>query len=758
MKITYISTYPPRECGLASFNKNLMNAIRSNFDEENIDERGAVVAINPDSLDEYSYPPEVEFVIRQNEPDDYRAAVDMINDSDADICILQHEFGIFGGEAGVYILSFVSQLKKPLVTIFHTVLERPSSQQKTVVQSIAKKSDRVVVMGTYAIQMLQQIYNVQKEKITYTEHGAPDIDLSPDNPLKLDKLFSDHKVLLTFGLISRNKGLETVIRALPEIIKRHKDVIYVVLGTTHPGILKSTGEEYRECLIQTAEELNVADHVVFINRYVSEEELMNYLSAADIYVSPYLNEAQITSGTLCYAVRAGAAVVSTPYWHAKELLAEGRGRLFNFKDEKGLAATINELLDAPAYLHEIKDNAYNYGINLRWTVIGNRYLDIIKDVTENQDVNERILRQIIDPEIMPEFSLDYVKLLTDSTGIIQHAKYGIPNWKEGYCVDDNARALLMSLMAYQLNYSEALKLMPSYLSFLLYMQNDNGYFRNFLSYDKRYLDDSGSEDAFGRAVWALGYLVDNSPNDSCGKLGEELFRKAEPHFKGLQYLRGISNTIIGISYYLRRHPSDKYLLETLNCLTEKLMQAFNNTYAAEWHWFEDFLTYDNAILPLSLLHSASITGNKKVFDVAFASLKFLEGLTFKSSYWNPIGNENWYFRNAKMSLYDQQAIETMAMVLAYGQAYEVTEDSQYLEKMFSVYQWFLGENSLSIPLYDPETKGCSDGLHRMGINRNQGAESVLAYLISHLTVLKNFKTTTKSSSGEFTSNGSVLFK
>ena len=758
MKIIYISTYPPRECGLASFNKNLMNAISSNFDEKDTGWGGSVVAINTDNLDEYNYPPEVEFVIRQNEPDDYRAAVEFINNSDADICILQHEFGIFGGEAGIYILSLVSQLKKPLVTIFHTVLERPSNQQKMVIQNIAKKSDRAVVMGTYAIQMLQQIYSVPKKKIAHIEHGAPDMEILSNNPLHEDELFRNHQVLLTFGLLSRNKGLETVIRALPQIIEQHKDVIYVILGTTHPGILKNSGEEYREYLVQIAEELNVTDHVVFVNRYLSEDELMNYLSAADIYVSPYLNEAQITSGTLCYAVRAGAAVVSTPYWHAKELLAERRGRLFNFKDEKGLAATINELLDAPAYLHEIKDNAYNYGINLRWTAIGNKYLSIIKDVTENQDVNERILRQIIDPEIMPEFSLDYVKLLTDSTGIIQHAKYGIPNWKEGYCVDDNARALLMSLMAYELNYSEALKLMPSYLSFLLYMQNDDGYFRNFLSYDKRYLDDSGSEDAFGRSVWALGYLVDNSPNDSCGKLGEELFRKAEPHFKGLQYLRGISNTIIGISYYLRRHPSEKYLLETLNCLTEKLTQAFNKTYDAEWHWFEDFLTYDNAILPLSLLHSASITGNKKVFDVAFASLRFLERLTFKSNYWNPVGNENWYFRDAKMSLYDQQAIETMAMVLTYGQAYEITEDSQYLEKMFSVYQWFLGENSLSIPLYDPETKGCSDGLHRMGINRNQGAESVLAYLISHLAVLQNFKTRTASSSGEFTSNDSVLFK
>ncbi|MBV8389175.1 MAG: glycosyltransferase [Mucilaginibacter sp.] len=613
-------------------------------------------------------------------------------------------------------------------------------------------------MGTHAIRMLQQIYNVPEEKIVHIEHGAPDMEVLSENPLINDKLFRDHKVLLTFGLINRNKGLETVIRALPQIIKRHNDVVYVILGTTHPGVLKNSGEEYREYLIEVAEELNVRDHVIFINRYVSEEELMCYLSAADIYVSPYLNEAQITSGTLCYAVRAGAAVVSTPYWHAKELLSDGRGRLFNFRDEKGLADTINDLFDVPADLHSIKDKAYRYGLNLRWTVIGNKYLGVLKDVIENQDVSERILRRIIDPEIMPEFSLDYVKFLTDSTGIIQHTKYGIPDWKEGYCVDDNARALLMSLMAYHLNYEEAMKLIPSYLSFLLYMQNGDGYFRNFLSYDKRYLDDLGSEDAFGRAVWALGYLVDRSPNDSYGKLAEELFHKAEPHFRGLQYLRGISNVIIGISYYLRRHPLQKNLSETLNYLTGKLVDAFHKTHDAEWHWFEDFLTYDNAILPLSLLHSASITGKKEAFDVAFASLKFLEELTFKSSYWNPVGNKDWYFRDNKMSYYDQQAIETMAMALMYGQAYEITEDPQYREKLFLVYQWFLGENSLSIPLYDPETKGCSDGLHQMGINKNQGAESVLAYLISHLTVLQSFKTRQTNSNGEFTSSDRMLLK
>jgi len=758
MKITYISTYPPRECGLASFNKNLMNAIASNFVNEEAEFPGTVIAMNADEGQEYDYPPEVKFAINQNDPEDYNTAVDFINASDTDACILQHEFGIFGGESGIYILSLINQLKKPLITILHTVLEKPSHQQKIIIQNIAKKSDRVVVMGKIATDLLTRVYNVKREKICYLEHGAPDIEIAHDNPVKADALFANHKVILTFGLLSRNKGLETVVRALPKIVKHHPDVLFVVLGTTHPGIIKNSGEEYREYLIEVAEELNVRDHLVFINRYVSEAELMNYLSAADIYVSPYLNEAQITSGTLSYAIGAGAAVVSTPYWHAKELLADGRGRLFNFKDEKGLAATVNELLDNPESLNHMRNRAYRYGKNLRWPVIGRGYLNIMEEVVNNPDLSERILRQIIDPEIMPEFSLDYVNLLTDSTGIIQHAKYGIPNLKEGYCVDDNARALIMALMAHQLDHKEAMKLIPTYLSFVFYMQTDDGNFRNFLGYDRGFLDDIGSEDSFGRTIWALGYLMNNSPNNSYDKLAEELFRKAVPHFSNLRYLRGISDTIIGISYYLKAIPSDKGMMGILNNLTGLLTDAYERSEGENWQWFEDFLTYDNAILPLSLFHSAEITGDKKVLDIAFKSMKFLEKLTFKANYWNPVGNAGWYFRDGKMPLHDQQAIETMAMVLMYGQAYEITHDPQLLEKLFTVHQWFLGENSLNVPLYDHETKGCCDGLQVRGLNQNQGAESVLAYLISHLTVLQKFKTKVNFNSYQPVENEAVLVK
>lgn len=738
MKVTYISTYPPRECGLASFNRNLMTAIESNLYEDTYDCHGCVIAINAEN-DEYEYPDEVKFVIRQQNLEDYNAAVDIINMSDTDACILQHEFGIFGGDSGVYVLSLINQIQKPLVTILHTVLERPTNQQKVIIQNIAKRSDRVVVMGKTAIGLLKKIYNVSPKKISYIEHGAPDIDAPVNNPVKADPLFRDNKVLLTFGLISRNKGLETVVRALPKIIENHPDVKYVVLGATHPGIKKSSGEEYREYLIKVAEELGVSDHLVFINRYVAEDELINYLSATDIYVSPYLLEAQITSGTLSYAVGAGAAIVATPYWHARELLAENRGRLFGFKDEKRLASIINELLDDQQTLQQIKSNAYEYGTKLRWPVIGKIYLNVLHDVIEKTDLSEQILRHVIDPELMPEFNLDYVKLLTDSTGIIQHAKYGIPNWKEGYCVDDNSRALIMALMACRLNFGEAAKLIPTYMSFLLYMQNDAGYFRNFLSFDRKYLDKIGSEDAFGRTIWALGYLIYSSHNSNYTKLGEDMFHKAAPHFKTLNYLRGISNTIIGISYYLKVYPSNIEMNETLNYLTGILTDAYEHVSDDDWKWFENELTYDNAILPLALLHSAEITDNEKVLNIAFESINFLEKLTMNSKHWNPVGNNGWYYRDGKMPLHDQQAIETMAMVLMFGQAYDMTRNKQFLRKLFSVYEWFLGENILNIPLYNAESGGCSDGLQPHGINQNQGAESLLAYLVSHLTVLQKFK-------------------
>lgn len=742
MKIAYISTYPPRECGLATFNQNLIKAVNANLGNQTFAQSSVVVALNQsDDTNEYAYPEEVKFVIRQNLQEDYAEAAQFINKSDVDACILQHEFGIYGGESGLYVLPFINQLEKPLVSILHTVLDSPSFLQKSIIREIAKRSTKIVVMSKKAIGFLINIYQVPKEKIQYIEHGVPDLEAPLPNLARSLPQLKNKRLLLTFGLISRNKGLETVVKALPQIVAKHPDVAYVILGNTHPGILKHSGEEYRDYLKKLAEELGVADHLIFLNRFVEEEELINYLAAADVYITPYFNEAQITSGTLSYAVGAGAAVVSTPYWHAQELLADGRGLLFNFKDHANLAHLVNQLLDNPLQLQSLKNKAYQYGLQLRWPKIGKTYIQLIEKAVKHPDYSEKILRQIIDPGLMPEFSLDYVKRLTDDTGIFQHAKYGIPNRKEGYCLDDNARALLMALMAYEETGSkEALELMPVYLSYIHDMQLDNGDFRNFMSFSRQYLDEHGSDDSFGRTMWALGYLINAAPNRSFVELGQELFFKAVPHLKELVHLRGMCNSIIGLSHYLKAFPYDERILNELNTLAEKLIKAYKDTKDEDWHWFEDHMTYDNALFPLALLHVAEITGNAEIKTIALESLLYLEKLTFNLSTINPIGNNGWHAKGSTtIPLYDQQAIELMAMVLMYCQAYVVTKDNDYLKKMYSCYLWFLGENSLRVPLYDSETKGCADGLHPGSVNRNQGAESTLAYLVSHLVVTHAFK-------------------
>jgi glycosyltransferase involved in cell wall biosynthesis len=743
MKIAYISTYPPRECGIATFNQNLIRAINANFPERgSLAQGGFVVAINDsENIQEYEYPEEVKYVVRQNHQKDYIRAANYINTSSADVCIMEHEFGIYGGESGIYILPLLNRLEKPLISILHTILKEPSYVQRIIIREIAEQSSKIIVMSQRAVEFLTEIYEIPVEKIQIIEHGVPDVDTPEDNPVKNLSVFKNQRVILTFGLISRNKGLETVVKALPKIAEKHPDVMYVVLGNTHPGVIKNSGEEYRDHLKTLAAQLNVSKHLCFINKFVSEEELVNYLSAAEVYVTPYLNEAQITSGTLSYAVGAGAAIVSTPYWHATELLADGRGRLFDFRNSDSLADNVIELLDHDRLLRKLKENAYAYGLHLRWPVIGAEFIKAAQEASATHDFSDKILKNsIVDPEIMPKFNLTHVLRLTDDTGIVQHAKYGIPNLKEGYCLDDNARALIMALMAYQRSKSrEAFELLPIYLSYIHYMQTEDGSFRNFLSFNRQYLDEIGSEDSFGRTIWALGYLIGCGVSNSYKEFALEIFQRSYPHFKALQHLRGMANTIIGISFYLKAVPGDEGMVNELVRLTQPLIDAYESQQSEDWQWFEEKMTYDNAILPLALLHSCEITGNDKAKQVALKTMAFLDKLTLSNGYLSPVGNDGWYYRGGRFPTFDQQAIETMAMVLMHFQAYQISRKPQYIEKMFLSYKWFLGENTLRAPLYDHETKGCCDGLLPTGINRNQGAESTLAYLISHLTVLKAFE-------------------
>ena len=738
MKIAYIATYPPRECGIGTFTNNLFKSMLAGNESTEDKHEGFVVALNDNDLT-YKYPEEVKRTIRQDYQEDYLKAVKYINLSGADICVLEHEFGIFGGQSGVYILPLLHRLEMPLIVTLHTILKTPSYNEKAILKEICKMATKIVVMSHKAIQFLTSVYKIPKEKIALIEHGVPDIHFDSEKSKKEFKL-ENKKVILTFGFIGRSKGIETVIKALPKVVEKHPNVIYIVLGKTHPNVLRHSGEEYRIFLLRLVKNLQMEKHVVFLNEFVSEQDLFKYLYACDIYITPYLNEAQITSGTLSYAVGVGAAVLSTPYWHAVELLAEGRGRLFNFNDPDNLSTTLNELLDHPEELKELKQKASEFGQKITWPKTGEKYMalasTILKDgyqVTEKKET-------VLDLLILPPFSLAHINRLTDDTGIIQHAKFGIPNLKEGYCLDDNARALLMVLMAYrQMKDKRALELSPIYLSYIHYLQNVDGTFRNFLSFSRNFLDEVGSEDSFGRTIWALGYLLGNAPNDAYYQTGRLVFFNAAPNFEKLTSIRGIANTMIGISYYLKSNPSDDSMTERLRNMAFTLVNHYEENESADWKWFEALLAYDNGILPLALLHSAEILNDDKITKTAMQSMNFLTSHTLKDKYLSIIGNEKWYKKEGERSIFAQQPIDAMAMVLMYHQAFLLTKDKDYLNKLYTSFLWFLGENDLRMSLYDFETKGCCDGFENYGVNRNQGAESSLSYLISHLTVLQAYE-------------------
>ena len=735
MKIAFIGTYPPRQCGIGTFTNNLVKAIVANTDSKIITNHALVVAINENNH-QYKYPEEVKHVIRQNHQHDYINAAKFINYSDAEVCILQHEFGIFGGNDGVFILPLLHRLKMPLIVTFHTVLKDPTYTQRSIVEEIGKKATRIIVMSKRAVEFLTNIYGINKEKITLIEHGVPEFKQLPLEEAKQKHELSGKKVLFTFGLLSRNKGIETAINSLPKVVDKHPDLKYIVLGATHPNVLKHSNEEYRDYLLKLVKKLGLENHVQFKNEFVTEDQLFEYLNASDIYITPYLNEAQITSGTLSYAVGAGCAVVSTPYWHAQELLDNDRGRLFDFKNSNELSQILIDLLNDEEKLANISSNAFEYGKKVRWPKIGKQYLYLAEFVSDNWSINNKTEKLPIELKMLPTYNLEHIIRLTDDTGIVQHAKYGIPNLKEGYCVDDNARALLMALMAHKQNKdTEVLKLMPVYLSYLHYMQRENGNFRNFMSFSRQYLDEYGSEDSFGRTIWALGYLLRFPPNDSFRQIGREIFFKSVEHFDKLQTIRGAANTIIGICHYLKDAQNDEGMVEIMNSLVSLIISKYEENITDNWKWFENEATYDNAIIPLALLSAYEITGVEKLFKVAMESTHFLESKTMQADYFVPVGNNGWLQKGKDAPEYDQQSIDVMAMVLLYNQLFQITKQRKYIEKMFNCYLWYLGENSLRLPLFDHETKGCCDGLETNGVNRNQGAESTLAYWISHLTIL-----------------------
>jgi len=735
--IAFVSDYFPRCCGIATFTHDICEAVALQAGKKY---EVFAVAIN-DIPEGYPYQDRVRFEVRESVQADYRLAAEFLNIHQVAVVCLQHEYGIFGGPYGSHVLGLLRRLRQPLVSTLHTVLKEPDSQQHLVLQEIIRLSDRIVVMSDLAHGLLQDVYNAPKEKIVTIPHGIPNIPFVDPNFSKDQFGVEGKKVLLTFGLLSPGKGIEYVIEALPQIVKKHPETVYIVLGATHPGVKRQSGEEYRNSLYRRVHELGVSDNVIFQNRFVSPSELCEFLGAADIYITPYLDEAQITSGTLAYALGAGKAIISTPYWYAKEMLDDKRGRLVPFRDAEAIAEQVLDLLDNETRRHAMRKRAYNFSRKMVWKRVAQDYLNLFS-VARDAWVAKRHTAVSAGPgkvpekqDELPEVDLRHLRMLTDETGMLQHCIYSTPDRSHGYCTDDNARALIVATMYWDQTRDEfALELMHTYLSFLAYALDEKaGRFRNFMNYDRSWSEVIGSEDSHGRALWGLGMAVALCPHESMIALGTRLFLRGLSAAESFASPRAWAFVIVGIHAYLRRFGGDSEVRRCRMLLTERLAKHFTDHMSDGWPWCEDVVTYANAKLPHALLMSGKWMQRGDIIDIGKTSLEWLLNIqTNEDGMLSIIGTNGWYVRDGQKARFDQQPIEAHALVDACIEAYHVTREKRWIRQAQKAFNWFLGDNDLRTPLYDFTTGGCHDGLHGDRVNQNQGAEAALAWLLSLL--------------------------
>ncbi|HXF85434.1 MAG TPA: glycosyltransferase family 4 protein [Anaerolineales bacterium] len=749
-QIAFIGNYLPRQCGIATFTTDLCEAVASAYPTV------ACMALPVNDIESgYAYPPRVRFELAEKDIVSYHRAADFLNINEVDVVCLQHEYGIFGGRAGSHILALLRELRMPIVTTLHTVLREPNPDQRWVLEEIAALSARLVVMSKRASEFLQEIYHVPQEKIDIIPHGIPDVPFV-DPAFHKDRFGVEGRtVLLTFGLLSANKGIEHVIAALPDVLAKHPNVVYIILGATHPHVKRHEGETYRLSLERLAREKGVAGHVIFFNRFVTLEELIEFIGAADLYITPYLNREQIVSGTLAYTVGAGKAVISTPYWYAEELLDEGRGVLVPFRDSAAMAEQINKLLDDETERHAMRKRAYLYGRDMIWSRVAQRYMESFERArAERRRFPYRGFSvKTLDkrPAELPPLKLDHLHRMTDKTGILQHAIFTVPNYHEGYTTDDNARALIVSILLEELGHEQAFDLASRYLAFLWYAFNmDNGHFRNLLNYQRQWQEERGSEDSHGRALWALGTVLGRSNIPSFQGVAGRLFERALPTILDTTSPRAWAFALLGIHEYLRRFVGDRMANQVREELAKRLVYLYHNQRSDDWRWYEDRLTYCNAVLPHAMLVSGQGMSDRTMIEIGLESLRWLADLQRaegNDGHFVPIGSNGFYLRDGTRAYFDQQPIEAQTMVSACLEAYRITSDPHWKNEASHIFEWFLGRNDLRLPIYDPTTGGCRDGLHPDRVNENQGAESTLSFLQARLE-LQLFNHTTPSENEE----------
>ncbi|CAN7619722.1 glycosyltransferase family 4 protein [Bosea sp. LjRoot237] len=730
-RIAFIGNSLPRRCGIATFTTDLQQAVAAS----DPDLATSIVAMNDG--DGYNYPSTVGFQIYEDRIQDYARAADFLNNGQFDVVSLQHEFGIFGGEAGVHVTGLLSRLTMPVVTTLHTVLSEPSPAQRSVMERIVDASSRVVVMAEKGRDLLRTIYRLPADKIEVIAHGIPDFAFVEPDDAKARHGFAGRSVILTFGLLSPNKGIEVMIDAMPSILRRRPDAVYVVLGATHPHLVREQGEAYRIGLQKRVHELGIEDHVVFLDQFVDRQTLLGFISMCDVYVTPYLKEAQMTSGTLAYSFGLGKAVVSTPYWHAQELLADGRGVLVPFGDIVATGNEIAALLTDAERRQAMRRRAYASSRSMTWEQTAKRYLATFETARRGRVLSvvagPAQARPFLQPSAPPELRTEHLHCMCDDTGLFQHAVHSVPDRTHGYCVDDNARALLLSCAlggAGEQRLPEPLT--ARFASFVQHAWNPQAQrFRNFMSFDRRWLEEVGSEDSHGRTLWALGECARSDTSPSRRRWATALFAEALPVMESFSSPRAWSFALLGLDAYCAVVAAPSSTIRLRSLLADRLLGLLSTVETPDWVWFEEGLSYDNARLPQALIATGLSMQAPAYVEAGLRSLRWLvEVQSTPAGLFRPVGSDSFSDRLSPPKAFDQQPLEATATISACLAAWRADGDVQWRAEAVRAFAWFMGDNDLSTPLVDLDTGACRDGLHRDRPNENRGGESVVSYLLS----------------------------